>query len=254
MSWSGGLGLGEFSTTIDRLLVVNDLSPGEAMLEADELVFNGSNRIDERSNLLTGTVDYAFSMARMPGGIEISDGLIHMIVENLDADAARSYYEAARAMSDPADPDQALADIMPIAVRLLEAGPSLSISPVRFAINGEAFDANMRFASDMSNLPPQAAIDLQDTAMWTRVVSADAQLTATKPLAEMIAQRIMMMQLGSSMPPDQAEQMAAAQAGLMLVALSSQGMIVDGGDTYGATIEFANGMLLLNGNPLPTGL
>jgi uncharacterized protein YdgA (DUF945 family) len=153
----------------------------------------------------------------------------------------------------PLDPGLALDAVLPIVQRLLAAEPKLSIAPIRFAVNGEAFDANINLVSNPGSLPAQPAIDLQDPSLWTSVVSVDARLSAAKPLAEMIAQQVVMMQLAGAMPPDQLEQMAAAQAGLVLVTLTSQGMILDEGDNYGASLEFSNGMLLLNGQPMPMG-
>lgn len=250
--WSQNIALGDFSVNVDALTVANAALPTEPTFEASGIAVVGNVEIDN-GNLLSGAADYSFDSARTPGGIDLTDGLIRVTLDNLDAQAAQDYYAAASNMIDaPLDPGLTLDTILPIVQRLLAAEPKLSIAPIRFAVNGEAFDANINLVSNPGSLPAQPAIDLQDPSLWTSVVSVDARLSAAKPLAEMIAQQVVMMQLGA-MPPDQLEQMAAAQAGLVLVTLTSQGMIVDEGDNYVASLEFSNGMLMLNGQPMPMG-
>jgi hypothetical protein len=56
------------------------------------------------------------------------------------------------------------------------------------------------------------------------------------------------------MPPEQRRLLADMQAGLMLVTLVSQGMIVDAGDTYRAELSVVDGAVTLNGGPLPFDL
>jgi len=63
------------------------------------------------------------------------------------------------------------------------------------------------------------------------------------------------MRLGdNSLAPEQRRQLAEAQAGLILVTLVSQGILVDAGDTYRVEMRLADGALTLNGTPLPFGL
>jgi len=57
-----------------------------------------------------------------------------------------------------------------------------------------------------------------------------------------------------TMPPEQRRLLADAQAGLMLVTLTSQGILIDAGDTYRAELRLADGALTLNGGPLPFDL
>jgi uncharacterized protein YdgA (DUF945 family) len=59
---------------------------------------------------------------------------------------------------------------------------------------------------------------------------------------------------GQPIDPDQLANMAAGQATLMLGMLSAQGIVVDTGDSFRARLEFRDGQLLANGQPLGLGL
>jgi uncharacterized protein YdgA (DUF945 family) len=147
-----------------------------------------------------------------------------------------------------------LAEMLPILERMLAAEPSLSIDPVSFVLDGESFVTTVHVNSNAAALPRAGGVDLQDPSLWLDMLSLDAEAAVSKALAETLAVRFVSMQLGGQgMPADQAEQMARAQAGFMLVTLVGQGMLVDDGDDYTAALRFANGALTLNGNPLPFG-
>ena len=48
--------------------------------------------------------------------------------------------------------------------------------------------------------------------------------------------------------------MAEAQSGLMLTMMVGQGVLVEDGDGYRTELQFRDGAMTLNGNPLPFGL
>jgi uncharacterized protein YdgA (DUF945 family) len=88
------------------------------------------------------------------------------------------------------------------------------------------------------------------------LLDSRAELDVSKVLAQRLATLAMRMQMAGdpSIPPQQAEYMAEAQAGLILVTLVAQGVLTDTGDAYRAELRFADGALALNGRPLPFGL
>ena len=81
-------------------------------------------------------------------------------------------------------------------------------------------------------------------------------MRVSKPLAATLAMLAARQQLGSddSIPPDQLDYMAEAQSGLMLTMMVGQGVLVEDGDGYRTELQFRDGALTLNGNPLPFGL
>jgi uncharacterized protein YdgA (DUF945 family) len=58
----------------------------------------------------------------------------------------------------------------------------------------------------------------------------------------------------SSLPPEQLAYMAEAQAGLILITLVGQGVLVEEGAAYRTDLRFADGALTVNGQSLPLGL
>jgi uncharacterized protein YdgA (DUF945 family) len=86
--------------------------------------------------------------------------------------------------------------------------------------------------------------------------NAKADLRVSRVLAAQLAAFSARMQLGGdpSIPPDQLEYMAEAQSGLMLTMLVGQGVLVEDGDHYRSAIDYTDGALTLNGNPVPFGL
>ena len=88
------------------------------------------------------------------------------------------------------------------------------------------------------------------------LVNADANVRVSKALAAKLAKLAAQMQIGNdgTVPPDQLEYMAEAQSGLMLTMLVGQGVLLDDGDGYRSSLQFADGALTLNGKPLPFGL
>jgi len=77
----------------------------------------------------------------------------------------------------------------------------------------------------------------------------------SKPLAQRLAVLVSQMQLNDgTMPPDQLEYMAEAQAGLIIVQLVGQGVLLEDAEGYRTALRFADGALTLNGNALPFGL
>jgi uncharacterized protein YdgA (DUF945 family) len=54
-------------------------------------------------------------------------------------------------------------------------------------------------------------------------------------------------------PPEQLAAQAEAQASLVLLLISSQGLIVDQGDTWTTTFSLENGVPTANGRPIPLG-
>jgi uncharacterized protein YdgA (DUF945 family) len=99
-------------------------------------------------------------------------------------------------------------------------------------------------------------LNLGNPLLLLGLVNSNAEVRMSKPLGRRLAILVSQMQLSSdpSMPQDQLEYMAEAQAGLMLVTLVGQGVLIEDNDGYRSTAQLADGALTLNGNPLPFGL
>ena len=87
------------------------------------------------------------------------------------------------------------------------------------------------------------------------IVNTKADLRMSKTLAGQLATLGARMQLGTdpTIPPEQLDYMAEAQSGLMMTMLVSQGVLIEDGDGYRTSLDYTDGNLTLNGNPLPLG-
>ena len=148
------------------------------------------------------------------------------------------------------------ASLGPHLERALKAGPSLTLDPLRFRYDDEPFEGRIEITTNTARLPPAGTLTLDNPLLMLGLVNADADLRVSKPLAATLAMLAARQQLGSddSIPPDQLDYMAEAQSGLMLTMLVGQGVLVEDGDGYRSSLQFRDGTLTLNGNPLPFGL
>jgi hypothetical protein len=104
-----------------------------------------------------------------------------------------------------------------------------------------------------------ASAELRNIAVLYGLARVSAELEVAKPLAQRLVTLAIESRMGltsDSDPPMTAEEqtaMAEAQAGLMLISLSAQGMLMDVGDRFTTEIEFADGELSVNGAPPALG-
>jgi uncharacterized protein YdgA (DUF945 family) len=105
-------------------------------------------------------------------------------------------------------------------------------------------------------LPPAGAVTLDNPLLLLSAVNTKADVRLSQPLAVELAKLSARMQLAAdpTIPPEQVEYMADAQSGLMLTMLVGQGVLIEDGDAYRASFELMDGVMTLNGNPLPFGL
>jgi uncharacterized protein YdgA (DUF945 family) len=154
-----------------------------------------------------------------------------------------------------ADPQQAVAGLRADLQRALAAGPSLLLDPIRFAFDGEPFEGRVEVTADPAKLP-QGGLTEVEPSIIARLVNGNADIKLSKALARRLVGFAAEMQFRGDprMPPEQLKYMAEAQAGLMLVQLVSQGILVEDGEVYRAALRYVDGALTLNGKPMPFGL
>ena len=250
------LALGTIVMLIEHATML-DAQFSEPMFEATNLRLASEFELDDGGLLANGQWTYAIdSLAAVD--MQVRDANVGVIVRNLDVDALEAYAAVMQRTAAAAlvDPSQVLADVTPAIERLLAAGPSVALDPIRFSLNNELFDARIRLNAKPDALPPAGALDLRDPTLWLSLLDGTAGATISKVLARDLAIQATALQIAGNqaVPPDQAEYMAEAQAGLVLVTLVSQGILTDGGENYSTELAFMNGTLSINGNPLPFGL
>jgi uncharacterized protein YdgA (DUF945 family) len=244
---------GKASLEIGKLSVTDTLRSTTPMLEADNVTVASDSALSADAALAHFTVTYGVESLRIDES-ELADAEIAIAVRNVEVAALEAYGAAVR--DTTGEPGAALATLGPQIERALLSAPSLTIEPLRFRFENEPFDAKVEITTDPRRLPPAGALNLESPLVVLGLFDATAEARASKPLTLQLATLAAKMQLGAdgSIPPDQLEYMAEAQSGLLVTMLTGQGVLVDDGDAYRTRVEFTDGTLTLNGNPLPFAL
>jgi uncharacterized protein YdgA (DUF945 family) len=237
--------------SIERISIVDAARGPDPVFDAENLRVAGRVGLDPSETLLNVHATYDVDSAFIDG-TRLKGASIGVAVDKLDVAALEAYLEAARAQTVGQHPDT---DLKPALGRALAAGPSLVLDPIRFSVNEEPFTARLEVAANPAALPAAGAFDPEDPLTLLPALRSAANVDVSKKLARDIVVLATEMRLGdNSLAPEQQRQLAEAQAGLILVTLVSQGILVDAGDTYRVEMRLADGALTLNGTPLPLGL
>jgi uncharacterized protein YdgA (DUF945 family) len=257
------IALGTSDVGIGRIVVASPMLGAGPLFNATGLRFSSNVDLDEAATLMRIVVNYGADTVAAGANVTLTETDFGIALEDLDAAAMQAYYATLQGFgggAQPADPDAVLAELSAVLEQLLERGPSLTLNPIRFSMNGEPFSANVRVATDPAALPGGAR-NFLDPTLWLALASVNAEADVSKVLAQSFAEQFVRQQLaaagaaaGAPMPEDELDAMAAAQAGLMLVALSGQGFLEDAGESYTATLQFTSGELTVNGTSVPLGL
>ena len=249
---------GEATLSIERVSIVDTTRSATPVFEANKVSVASHSGIDDAGVLMNMQVSYGIDSMRIED-IEVTAAKLGVGVRNVDVAALQAYTAAAGDLASSGavtDPNAMLAALAPQIERALAASPSLTIDPITVRVDGEPFDGRLEVATNTARLPPAGTLDFDDPLLVLGLMNTDAEIRVSKPLAQRLVVLASKMQLAynDSIPPDQLQYMAEAQAGLLLVTLVGQGVLVEDGDGYRSAARFADGALTLNGNALPFGL
>jgi uncharacterized protein YdgA (DUF945 family) len=257
---ANNIALGNADFRIERVVVASALLGTEPIFAASGLQFYSDVGLDESAAVMRIALNYGAESVAAGASLTLTETNLGMTLADLDAAAMQEYYTILQPGGPAADPDEMLATLTPVLWRLLEGGPSLTVDPIAFSMNGEPFSANILVETDPAALPGGRR-DLLDPALWLAVASVNAEADVSKALAQRIAEQFMRGQLaaagaagGEAIPEDELAAMAEAQAGFLLVTLSGQGFLEDNGESYTASLRFAAGELTVNGTIVPLPL
>jgi uncharacterized protein YdgA (DUF945 family) len=252
------LPLGPATFTLERLTIDDTSAQGAPALDATSLRFTTDLRLDDDGVLISGEQTLAADSVSVAPAVTVRDAAATLGYRNLDGDALTAYARALQrgAAAGNVDPYLLLTEVTPSIERLLAAGPSLLVEPLRFTVNGEPFDGRFMLNVRPGAMPPAGALDLRDVGLWADVLQLTAEATVSKVLARSVAVQLTAAQLaaGGAVPPSQIEAMAEAQVGLILLTLIGQGLVTDDGETYTLRVDLTDGALSVNGVPLPFGV
>jgi uncharacterized protein YdgA (DUF945 family) len=248
---------GSTELSIESISAIDPLQGGTPVFQLDNLKFAGTSTLNATHTLLDLQVTYGLDRLHVLEN-EVTGATVGLAVHNLDVPAFQHYVAVMRGLAtsaSPADSEEAVAGLRPDLQRVLAAGPSVILDPIRFAFNGEPFEGRVEFTTDPAKLPPGGLAGFEPSII-AGLVNGNADIKLSKALARWLVGFAAEMQFRGDprMPPEQLKYMAEAQAGLMLVQLVSQGILVEDGEVYRAALRYIDGALTLNDKPMPFGL
>lgn len=251
--------LGTGSLAIGRLAVTDPMQGATPTLLAEGAGIAATVTANDDEAYLD--MDLVYELAALDTrGFELGDLALGVRLGHIDAEAANGLQNLAQAVPDTTDAEALRAYMLPLGDRILAGQPTLTLEPVHFTTPDGELDGRLSVAIDSAALPGGTIDDLQNPDVLRQALSADLELTASRPLAEWLAGLVMLQQLapppgqaGPDMTPEQRRQMAGVQGSLVLGALAAQGLLLDDGDAYSTMISLSDGALTANGQPLPMG-
>jgi uncharacterized protein YdgA (DUF945 family) len=248
---SSGVLPGDATLSIGQLAIVDAQRGDTPVLDAASVKLASRVGIDPHTTLLDLHVTYDAESVLLYG-TRVADASVGVALDKLDVAALDTYLRLAERVSVGAD---TAAEVGKALAHTLAAGPTFTIDPLRFRIDGEPFTARLELATNPATFPATGSVDLDNWLALLPALRSTVSVDVSKKLARQIAALTAEMRyVDEGMPPEQRRLLADAQAGLMLVTLISQGVLVDAGDTYRAELRLADGALTLNGGPLPFDL
>ncbi len=265
----GAVTIRDVRAATDHELGTSTVLPGDARLSIEQLSIVDAERGDSPV-LDAANVRIASKVVLEPGaalldlhatydsesvllyGTRVADASVGVALDKIDVAAVETYLRLAE--TNPTGASSA-GDVGKTLAHALASGPSITIDPLRFRIDGEPFTARVEIAANPGAFAATGAVDPDNWLALLPALRSTATVDVSKKLAREIAVLAAEMRYADDgMPPEQRRVLADAQAGLMLVTLIGQGILVDAGDTYHAELRLADGALTLNGGPLPFDL
>ena len=242
---------GDAKLSIEQLSIVDAERGDGPVLDAANVKIASRVGLDPGAALLDLHATYD-SESVLVYGTRVADASVGVALDKIDVAALETYLKLVETVSVGAD---SAADIGKALAHALAAGPSFTIDPLRFRIDGEPFTAHLEIAANPAAFSATGSVDPDNWLALLPALRSTATVDVSKKLAREIAVLTAEMRYADDgMPPEQRRLLADAQAGLMLVTLISQGILVDAGDTYRAELRLADGAVTLNGGPLPFDL
>ncbi|HEU4619897.1 MAG TPA: DUF945 family protein [Gammaproteobacteria bacterium] len=232
-----------------------DLPAEEHAVDARGVSLRSTLSLDDTAALMDGQLDLTADQIVAEDGTHVTGTRLQTAASRLDLAALAEYSRtASRLAARDADADRAAA-LEPSLKRLLAAGPTLSVTPLAFDVDGQPFHAALDAAARPKAVA-RASLDADDSRFWYRVLDGSIEIETAKSLAQSFAAAMIRRRAeeaaasGKSVPFGNADT-ADVQAGLMLAVLATQGMLEDTGKDYKTTLRLENGAVTINGKRLP---
>ncbi len=244
-------GVGEGAITIDRIVAVqNDATAFDLNQARFDFV---STRQDQTLRLQA-----KYGVGKLvSGGVTYEDVQLNVVADQVSREAMRGLQAVNAEIVSSEDPSAWMAAMRTPVHQMLTAGLTVQIAPLSFIYNDKPFNAQLSLSALPQALPGLDTFQLDDLSMWMSVIRMEADVTLHRELATELLIPQIKQQLLAGVPADtevdeaQLEDMARAQAPLMLGALIGQGVFRADDNNLSVAAEYSNGAMTVNGNPFP---
>ena len=252
----GSFSIGTSEASLGRLAVINP-SLGATPMFATENLSVGS-KISENAEATHVDAEFTYRAGRVAiaGAFEISDAALGLRVGHIDSAAVNAIVETASSMQTNV-PTEMVASLMPLIDRIAAGSPELAIDPLQFSLAEGDFSGRLHLGLDGSALPTGSLNDIVNPAVALQAITADAEITAAKPLVEMLARLVAAQDMpptgpdGGPLPPEQVAATVDAEVAQSLGMLTAFGLLRVSGDAYTCALALRDGALTANGQPVP---
>lgn len=249
----GTVSLGEAEISVDRFTVINPLLGADDLFAASGFGLSGYSRLNDNENIDFGATYRADSLAALASP-EFSDIAVGINMANLSSSAYERLYGMADQLQTTSDPAILALQMLPIINDFIAAGPSISLDPVRFSMDGGDFDARIEVTVVPSGLPPGGLMNLMNPSTLLSAFTGELELESSRPLLQELVSLGLEEQMGAQLnglSEDEIDTIMAQQAEQAIAFAVAQGMLVDNGATYSTIVDYRDGVATVNGNPLP---
>lgn len=245
------IALGNAEFTLASVRASNPLLGASELFAIGELSASSETRLNDAGNIDT-SISYGAGRLTADGIPSFTDVALGVNLLNIDGEALKAFADLYVQAS--ADPTMLGLQALPILDRILATGPSISLDPIRFTMDGNSLDAVLTVTIDPSAMPTGSTMDFMNSSVAMSAIGANLEMTASKALVQELVsfgiEQQMAMQL-QSMTVSEAEAMVQQTRDQMIALVVGQGMVIDEGDTYSTTVVFQNGAATVNGTPIP---
>jgi len=232
-------------------------------LDAEALVIEGaavdvSNAVNEDATKMTFTLLYTIDDIRSDTSFRLQDTSFGVEFRSLDIAALTRLYEFNQqiTMGQEVAPEKLRDPVY----TLVAASPEMSLRPVSLLYNGEPLTAEFDFRVDGAGLPELESFDPMSEELWNALMSGEAKLALSAPLANVMATEVALSQIRTSLgeaaddvDPVELQELATRQGPVLIEAMVQQGMLKAADEGYESEISFQNGQMILNGTVIPLG-
>jgi uncharacterized protein YdgA (DUF945 family) len=254
----GSFSLGTSEATLGRLAVINPSLGASPMLTAENVSVATTTSENAEATHFNAQVLYRIGHLAVADAFEVSDAALGLRAGHLDTVAVNEIVAAADLEQMADDPAAMMASVMPLVDRIVAGSPELAIDPLQFTLAEGEFKGRVQLGIVGSALPTGSINDLMNPTVALQAITADAEITAAKPLVAMLAGLVTARNMpprigpdGDPLPPEQLAAEVDTQVAQSLGMLTAFGFLQDGGDNYRCAIMLKDGELTANGQPVP---